>query len=122
MKAHAFLAALAMAMAMAAAPMPAAAQAAKAPPAPSKVQLEKAALRLRVLMSALQSDKVEQPVKNALFSCIYSNSMAKISDGMDKAIAANKQVKVDTANPTQLLGVMAAVCGYRPAKPATPTR
>ena len=105
----------ALTLALVGLPVSASAQAAKTPP--SKAQMETVSLRFRVLVSALQSDKVEQPVKNVLFSCIYSNSMAKISEGMDKAIAANKQVKVDTSNPTQLLGIMAGVCGYRPAKP-----
>jgi hypothetical protein len=90
-----------------AAPKPAAA-AAPAPPA----QVQDAMLYLKVLISALQSDKVEQPVKGALVGCLYNNSLGKITDAMDKLIAENPG-KVSRDNPNQVLSAMVAVCGYR---------
>lgn len=84
---------------------------------PSKAQLANAAFVLRVMSSALQSDEVEQPVKNKLFECLYSNSVSQISGAVDKVIAANPG-KVDRKDASQMLAVIAGACGYRPA--ATP--
>lgn len=83
---------------------------------PTKVQLDNAAQVLRIVTTALQSDQVEQPVKNALFECLYSNSVAKVSEASDKVIAANAG-KVDRKDASQMLAVIAGVCGYRPAAP-----
>jgi hypothetical protein len=66
------------------------------------------------MIGALESKEVETPVKNQLFTCIYENSLAKIADAVDKAVAANTG-KIDKTNPTQMLGLMAGVCGYKPA-------
>lgn len=85
---------------------------------PSKVQLANAAFVLRVMSSALQSDEVEQPVKNKLFECLYSNSVSQISGAVDKVVAANPG-KVDRKDASQMLAVIAGACGYRP--PAAPT-
>ncbi|MEC3949552.1 hypothetical protein [Sphingobium sp. HWE2-09] len=92
------------------------------PSAPTKAQLDSAAYVLRVVTSALQSSEVEPPVKSALFDCLYSNSVSKVSEATDKVIAANAG-KVDRKDPSQMLAVIAGVCGYRPpaaaaAKPA----
>jgi len=86
---------------------------------PSKAQLANAAFVLRVMSSALQSDEVEQPVKNKLFECLYSNSLSQISAATDKVIAGNPG-KVNRKDPSQMLAVIAGTCGYRPAaaKPA----
>jgi len=100
---------------LAAAPAPLLAQA-KAPPpkaAPSKAKVEAAVFRLRVIVSAFQSDKVAAPIKDALFGCMYENSMQKISDAVDKVIAANPG-KIKPNDPTQMLGVIAGTCGYKP--------
>ncbi|WP_443970893.1 hypothetical protein [Sphingobium sp. CR28] len=109
-------------MMVALAGVPVMAQAPKAPaarPRPSKPQLESAAASLKIILSALQSDKVEAPIKDALFGCMYENNLAKISEATDKVIAANSG-KVDRKNPNQMLGVIAGVCGYRPkTAPAT---
>lgn len=86
-------------------------------PAPSKEQLEQAAFELRVMVSALQSDKVDAPIKDALFRCIYTNNFAKISDAMGKVIADNAG-KVDKRNPDQLLFIMSRVCGFNPQQGA----
>ncbi len=115
-----------------AAQTPAAGAAAKPTP-PTKEQIEDASFELRVLISAMGSDKIEAPVKDALFECLYQNNFAKISDGIAKVIAQNPE-KIAKRNPDQVLGVMAGICGYRPkpaaagatpapttpAKPATP--
>jgi hypothetical protein len=96
---------------------PLAAQAPKAKPTAAQVQ--SASFYLRVLISALESKEVETPVKNQLFTCLYENSLAKIAEGIDKVAAANPG-KVDKTNPTQVLGVMAGLCGYKPAAKAKP--
>jgi hypothetical protein len=83
---------------------------------PTKAQLETAAIRLRVLLSAMESKNVEAGAKDALFGCFYEHSLAEISAAMDKAIAANPKVKVDQSNPSQQLAVMVGVCGYKPVK------
>ena len=73
---------------------------------PSKAQLANAAFVLRVMSSALQSDEVEQPVKNKLFECLYSNSVSQISGAVDKVVAANPG-KVDRKDASQMLAVIA---------------
>ncbi|MES2174745.1 MAG: hypothetical protein V4523_12460 [Pseudomonadota bacterium] len=85
--------------------------------APTKAQLDSAAYVLRVVTSALQSNEVEAPVKSALFDCLYSNSVSKVSEATDKVIVANAG-KVDRKDPSQMLAVIAGVCGYRPAAAA----
>lgn len=74
---------------------------------------------LQVISSALESKDVEQPVKTALFECLYSNSLSQISAATDKVIAGNPG-KVNRKDPSQMLAVIAGTCGYRPAaaKPA----
>lgn len=103
-----------LAGALAASLFPAAAQ---TQAGPSKAQLANAAFVLRVMSSALQSDEVEQPVKNKLFECLYSNSVSQISGAVDKVVAANPG-KVDRKDASQMLAVIAGACGYRP--PAAP--
>lgn len=89
------------------------------PAAPSKAQLENAARVLQIVASALQAEQVEQPIKNRLFECLYSNSVSKVSEATEKVIAANPG-KIDRKNPSQMLAVIAGVCGYRPTAGATP--
>lgn len=93
------------------APAKAAAKSARAAPVASDEQ--DAMLYLKVLISGLQSDKVEQPVKGALVGCLYNNSLGKITESMDKVIAENPG-KIQKDNPSELLGLMARICGYRP--------
>lgn len=81
--------------------------------APPKAQAENAMLYLKVLISGLQSDKIEEPVKAALVGCLYDNSLSKITESMDKVIAENPG-KVHRDNPSELLSVMAQICGYHP--------
>ena len=109
---------LALALAMiAAAPSPVMAQAAKPQAQPSQAAMQHAADNFRILVSALQSDKVPQPVKSILFTCTYGNPFSKISEGVDKVMT---EKKLDKTNPTQVLTAMAAICGYRPEMAAKP--
>jgi len=94
---------------------------AKAAPAPAHAapppQVEHAMLYLKVLISGLQSEKVEQPVKGALVGCLYNNSLGKITDSMEKVIAENPG-KISRDDPSQLLSAMVVICGYKPEAPA----
>ncbi len=108
MTSAALAAALAGTGAMAATPAKAPAKA----PA-SKVEVQDAMLYLKVIISGLQSDKVEQPVKGALVGCLYNNSLGQITDSMEKVIAENPG-KIHKDNPSELLGVMVRICGYNP--------
>lgn len=76
-------------------------------------------LYLKVLISGLQSDKVDPPAKGALVGCIYNNSLEKISESMDKVIAENPG-KIHRENPSEMLSAMVAICGYKPTA-AAPT-
>jgi hypothetical protein len=109
--------------ALAAAPKKAPAKAAAAKPAAKPAasgdpQAQNAMLYLKVLISALQSDKVEEPIKGALVGCLYDNSLGKITESMDKVIAENPG-KIHRDNPNELLVVMAQICGYQPAPAGT---
>lgn len=84
------------------------------PAAPTPEQQQRASDYLRILIAGLQSEEVEQPIKNALVGCIYSNSLRAISETMDKAIEAAPE-EFDGENPAHVLGMMASVCGYSPA-------
>jgi hypothetical protein len=86
---------------------------------PSQAQMQRSVNNFRVMMSGLQSDKIPQPVKNALFLCIYSNPFSKISEGTDKALAAKKANQND---PNMVIGAMAAVCGFKPEMVAAPKK
>ena len=88
-----------------------------APAAPTKAQLDAAAFHLKVLMSALQSKDVDQPIKNVLFVCLYENPFGKVSDSTAKVLAGNK---LDPKDPNKVLTVMAGVCGLRPGGSAAP--
>jgi len=76
-----------------------------------KAKLEAAALHMRVLLSALQSKDLDNPLKNALFICLYENPLGQISDATSKVLAGNK---LDPKDPNKILTVMAGVCGLRP--------
>jgi hypothetical protein len=83
-------------------------------------QVQDAMLYLKVLISALQSDTIEQPIKGALVGCLYNDSLGAITENMGKLIAQNPG-KVSRDNPSQVLSAMLAVCGYRPEDaPAKP--
>lgn len=106
-----------------AAAKPAAKAAAPAAPAAAASPQQDAMLYLKVLISGLQSEQVPEPVKGALVGCIYGNSLGKITESMDKVIAENPG-KISRDNPSQLLSLMAQICGYKPdaAAGAAPTK
>ena len=83
-------------------------------------QVKDAMFNLKVLISALQSDKIEQPVKGALVGCLYNNSLGKITDSMEKLIADNPG-KISKDNPNQVLSALLAICGYSPEAAAAAT-
>ena len=87
------------------------------PATPTKAQLDTAAFHLKVLMSALQSKEVDEPIKNALFVCFYENPFGKISDATTRVLTGNKLSPTD---PNKVLTVMAGVCGFRPGGTAAP--
>lgn len=97
------------------APVAALAQAKSPPPAavPTKAEIERAASNFRVFMAALQSDKIPEVVKSALFACAYSNSFSKISASTDKLLADRK---LDKTDHNQVISAMAAVCGVQPGQ------
>jgi hypothetical protein len=66
---------------------------------------------------ALQSKEVDQPIKNALFVCLYENPFGKVSDATTKVLIGNK---LDPKDANKVLTVMAGVCGFRPGGSATP--
>ncbi|MGF7153252.1 hypothetical protein [Novosphingobium gossypii] len=102
-----------------AAAKPAAKPAAAAPAAADGPE-QHAMLYLKVLISGLQSEQVPEPVKSALVGCIYDNSLGKITESMDKVIAENSG-KISRDNPSELLSLMAQICGYKPAAGAAGT-
>lgn len=87
-----------------------------AQPAPPP-EVQHALLYLKVLISGLQSDKVEEPVKGVLVGCLYNNSLARISGAMDKVIVDNPE-KVHRDKPDELLRAMVAICNHSDQKPA----
>jgi len=106
--------ALSGAPALAAATAPAAAPATKADP-----QVEHAILYLKVLISGLQSDKVQEPVKSELVGCLYNNSLGKITTSMDQLIVDNPG-KINRDNANEVLSGLVALCGHKAgAAPAT---
>ena len=78
-----------------------------APPA----EVEHAMFYLKVLISGLQSEQVEQPVKGVLVGCLYNNSLSRISTAMDKVIAENPE-KVHRDKPNEVLTAMVAICNH----------
>ena len=92
--------------------------------APADVQ--DAMLYLKVMISALQSDDIQQPVKGGLVGCLYNNSLGAITTSTNKLIVENPG-KVGRDNPNQVLGALVAVCGINPdeaagAPKATPAK
>jgi hypothetical protein len=80
---------------------------------PSEQQLQQNAVTyLRVLVSGLESESLNQEIKNVLMGCIYGNSLRHITEQMDRSLQANPGI--ERTNPSQLVSVMARVCGYRP--------
>ena len=91
--------------------------AADTPPKPTQEQLRSAEATLSYMVSAINSKDVPTEMKNGLFGCLYENSLRQISTARDEVLAKNKG-KVDTANPTQQLVIIAQICGAPLPEPA----
>ncbi|MED5546497.1 hypothetical protein [Novosphingobium decolorationis] len=104
--------ALGAALSLSALPVGVAAQDA-APAQPKAEDVQNAVLYLNVMVSALRSEQVEEPVKNALVGCLYNNALGKIGTSVDGLIAKNAD-KVHRDKPGELLQAIALVCGYQP--------
>ncbi len=119
------LAASAATPAVATAPAPVASSAPAGTPAAAgaagKAASKNVMLYLDVFYAALHSDKVDHAVKERLVGCLYDNSLHKITDAMDSTIAKNAD-KVHLDNPSQVLDVMALICGYKPKDAKAPAK
>ena len=89
---------------------PAAAQ--QAPQAPSPEQIEAALQTFRVIGGAMQTEQVPKGMKDALFRCLYGNSLSTISEQVTTVIEANEELSAD--DNLDVLRVTGAVCGFRP--------
>jgi hypothetical protein len=87
-----------------------------APGQPSREEVENASRTLAAMIGGLQSDKVPEQVKSALFACIYRAPLAEISVRTTQMLIQNKD-KLNASNTTDRLSAVAAVCGVREAPP-----
>ncbi|MBB3910416.1 hypothetical protein [Sphingomonas desiccabilis] len=83
---------------------------------PSREEVENASRTLAAMIGGLQSDKVPEQVKSALFACIYRAPLAEISLRTTQMLNQNKD-KLNASNTTDRLSAVAAVCGVREAPP-----
>lgn len=83
---------------------------------PSREEVENASKTLAAMIGGLQSEKVPEQVKSALFACIYRAPLAEISLRTTEMLNKNKD-KLDASNTTDRLSAVAAVCGVREAPP-----
>jgi hypothetical protein len=83
---------------------------------PSREEVENASRTLAAMIGGLQSDKVPEQVKSALFACIYRAPLAEISVRTTQMLIQNKD-KLNASNTTDRLSAVAAVCGVREAPP-----
>ena len=67
---------------------------------------------LRTFSIAINSDKVDQGIKNQLIGCLYNNPMRNISVAAGQAFERNKQL--DPKKPEQVYAVAAQICGVKP--------
>lgn len=70
------------------------------------------AVIFRTFTIALNSDKVQPQVKNALVSCLYNNPMKNISVATGNVFDKNKNL--DPKKPEQVYAVAAQLCGVKP--------
>lgn len=110
------LAAAALALMTAAAPASAQTSKAATPHAkPTKAELDNASRNFKIMLAAMQSDKIPDDVKGRLFICMYQVGFGEISTATDKLLESRK---LDTTKPGEVIGAMAAVCGYQPKESA----
>jgi hypothetical protein len=70
----------------------------------------------RTFSIALNSDQVQQAVKNQLMTCLYNNPMRALSVATGNALTQN--TSLDPKKPEHVYAAAAAVCGVRPAQQA----
>jgi hypothetical protein len=70
------------------------------------------AVIFRTFTIALNSDKVQPQVKNALVSCLYNNPVKNISAATGNVFEKNKNL--DPKKPEQVYAVAARLCGVKP--------
>ncbi len=97
------------------APAPAATTAAK--PAAQRIgntpeDRTRGAVIFRTFTIAINSDKVQPEVKNALVSCLYNNPVKNISAATGNVFEKNKNL--DPKKPEQVYAVAARICGVKP--------
>jgi len=79
------------------------------PPQPAAADVKAAEFHLSLIMSALKSAEIPNDMKGGLFGCLYEHPLGDISSRVNKAFAANKQLKSD--DPNTALIVIAKICG-----------
>ena len=109
------LAAAVPALAQTAAPA-ATAPAAAAPTAAEQADIDRGGVIFGSFSQAVRSDQISDQEKNALFGCMYDNSVKAISEKTGEVLAANPQI--DATKPENVFNVAAVVCGARKAQSA----
>ncbi|WP_054530044.1 hypothetical protein [Erythrobacter sp. SG61-1L] len=85
-----------------------------ATPAPTKLtpeqaaDIQRAAIIFRLFNTAFTSKEVEQPVKTRMLTCLYGNSLGKISVATGKVM---KEQGLDDKKPGDIYRAAAGVCG-----------
>jgi hypothetical protein len=86
------------------------------PARPTPAQVRNAQETLSLIVSALNDKDMPQETKNGLFDCLYHNSLGKIANGSADVLAHDK--KIDRADLTERLRVVAGICGAPKPVPA----
>jgi hypothetical protein len=73
---------------------------------------QRGAIIFRTFTMAINSDKVQPTIKNALISCLYNNPVKNISAATGNVFEKNKNL--DPKKPEQIYAVAARVCGVKP--------
>jgi len=94
------------------APAPAAAKPATQQIGNTPEDRSRGAVIFRTFTIAINSDKVQPEVKNALVSCLYNNPVKNISAATGSVFEKNKNL--DPKKPEQVYAVAARVCGVKP--------
>ncbi|WP_336977600.1 hypothetical protein [Altererythrobacter fulvus] len=73
-----------------------------------QADIQRAAIIFRLFNTAFTSKEVEQPVKTRLLTCMYGNSLGKISVATGKVL---KEQGLDEKKPGDIYRASAGVCG-----------
>ncbi|MBH9538127.1 hypothetical protein [Novosphingopyxis sp. YJ-S2-01] len=87
-----------------------------APSASEQADIDRGGIIFGSFSQAVRSDQITEQEKNALFGCMYDNSIKAIAEQTGKVLAANPQI--DATKPENVFNVAAVVCGARKAKTA----